>query len=79
MASAGGGSATKASPARAKPGGGMQVGAKGADGKVAIPQAGQQIGDSIILEEEIDPSYEPTEDETIEYAKWLGMDIDEDK
>ena len=26
-------------------------------------------GDSIILEEEIDPNYEPTQDEVIEYAK----------
>lgn len=48
-------------------------------GSLTIPQAGQQVGDSIILEEEIDPSYEPTEAETVEYAKWLGMDIDEDK
>ena len=38
-----------------------------------------QAGDSIILEEEIDPNYEPTEDEVIEYAKWLGMDLDGDK
>jgi centrosomal protein CEP164 len=38
-----------------------------------------QAGDSIILEEEIDPNYEPTEDEVIEYAKWLGMDLDADK
>ena len=30
-------------------------------------------GDSIILEEEIDPNYEPTEDEIKEYATWLGM------
>jgi len=33
-------------------------------------------GDSIVLEEEIDPDYEPTEDEVLEYAKWLGMDLD---
>ncbi len=32
-------------------------------------------GDSIILEEEIDPNYEPTNDEVMEYAKWLGMDL----
>ena len=38
-----------------------------------------QAGDSIILEEEIDPNYEPTEDEVIEYAKWLGMDLEADK
>lgn len=36
-------------------------------------------GDSIILEEEIDPNYEPTEAEVLDYAKWLGMDLDEDK
>ena len=35
-------------------------------------------GDSIVLEEEIDPSYEPTSDEILEYAKWLGMDVVED-
>jgi centrosomal protein CEP164 len=31
------------------------------------------------LEEEIDPNYVPTEDEVIEYAKWLGMDLKKDK
>ncbi|ETW01578.1 hypothetical protein H310_06224 [Aphanomyces invadans] len=36
-------------------------------------------GDSIVLEEEIDPNYEPTEDEVIEYAKWLGMDLDAER
>ena len=40
---------------------------------------GNQQGDSIILEEEIDPHYVPTEDEVIEYAKWLGMDLKKDK
>jgi len=31
--------------------------------------------DSIILEEEeVDPNYEPTEKEIIEYATWLGID-----
>ena len=34
--------------------------------------------DSIVLEEEIDPNYVPTEDEVVEYAKWLGMDLDKD-
>lgn len=38
-----------------------------------------QQGDSIILEEEIDPNYNPTEDEVVEYAKWLGMDVQEDR
>jgi len=36
-------------------------------------------GDSVVLEEEIDPDYEPTENEVVEYAKWLGMDMEEDK
>lgn len=35
--------------------------------------------DSIILEEEIDPNYVPSEPEIIEYAKWLGMDLEKDK
>ena len=35
--------------------------------------------ESIVLEEEIDPNYVPTESEVIEYAKWLGMDLDKDK
>ena len=37
------------------------------------------MGDSIVLEEEIDPNYEPTEEEILEYAKWLGMDLENDK
>jgi centrosomal protein CEP164 len=41
--------------------------------------AGADPQGSIVLEEEIDPNYVPTEDEVIEYAKWLGMDIDKDK
>jgi WW domain len=32
-------------------------------------------GDSIVLEEEIDPNYVPSENEVVEYAKWLGMDL----
>jgi hypothetical protein len=36
-----------------------------------------RAGDSVVLEEEVDPSYEPTEEEIIEYAKWLGFDVDE--
>jgi centrosomal protein CEP164 len=35
--------------------------------------------DSIILEEEIDPSYVPSEAEVVEYAKWLGMDLNTDQ
>ena len=37
------------------------------------------MADSVVLEEEIDPNYEPTEEEIIEYAKWLGFDVDGDK
>lgn len=36
-------------------------------------------GDSIILEEEIDESYEPTEEEVDEYANWLGIDPDTER
>ena len=39
----------------------------------------QNPQDSIILEEEIDPNYIPSEDEVIEYAKWLGMDLEKDR
>lgn len=35
--------------------------------------------DSIVLEEEIDPNYEPTEREVLEYATWLGMDLDNEQ
>ena len=39
----------------------------------AAPTLSRQ--DSIILEEEeVDPNYEPTEKEIIEYATWLGID-----
>jgi centrosomal protein CEP164 len=34
--------------------------------------------DSIILEEEIDPNYVPSEAEILEYAKWLGIDLEKD-
>ena len=30
--------------------------------------------ESLVLEEEIDENYEPTHDEIVEYAKWMGMD-----
>jgi hypothetical protein len=53
-------------------------GGPGSDSSGPGPGGGGQ-GDSIILEEEIDPNYEPTQDEVVEYAKWLGMDMVEDK
>lgn len=34
-----------------------------------------KAGDSVVLEELIDESYEPTQREVLEYAKWLGMDL----
>jgi len=34
--------------------------------------------ESVILEEEIDEDYEPTDEEILEYAKWLGMDPEKD-
>eukprot|EP00775_Hariotina_reticulata_P011023 gene11023-11177_t len=35
--------------------------------------------DQLILEEEIDEGYEPTEAEIVEYAIWLGMDLENEK
>eukprot|EP01031_Cornospumella_fuschlensis_P042170 gene42170-51494_t len=40
---------------------------------------GHTAQDSIVLEEEIDPNYVPSEQEVIDYAKWMGMDLDADK
>jgi hypothetical protein len=47
-----------------------------ADGAGAAGAAGgeQDAGDSVVLEEVIDPDYEPTQAEVVEYADWLGMD-----
>ena len=33
----------------------------------------------IILEEEVDENYEPTEAEILEYASWLGMELPKEK
>ena len=38
-----------------------------------------QTTESVVLEEELPEDYEPTQDEIIEYAKWLGMDTDSGK
>ncbi|KAJ3189936.1 hypothetical protein HDU85_000223 [Gaertneriomyces sp. JEL0708] len=37
------------------------------------------MSEPVVLEEEFDENYEPTEDEIIEYAKFLGMNVNEDK
>jgi centrosomal protein CEP164 len=39
----------------------------------------EQPADSIVLEEEIDPNYVPSEQEVLEYVNWLGMDLESDK
>ncbi|CAM9225286.1 unnamed protein product, partial [Discosporangium mesarthrocarpum] len=62
-------------------GGGVEVqpGSKQGKQNASDQSQGQQAAsDSIILEEEIDPDYVPTQDEVREYAKWLGMDLDKD-
>ena len=40
---------------------------------------GEDAGDSVILEEKIDPDYVPTEAEISEYAEFLGMDLQKEK
>ncbi|KAF4654364.1 hypothetical protein FOL47_010023 [Perkinsus chesapeaki] len=42
------------------------------------PPAGQGKP-PIVLEEEVDDNYEPTEQEIIEYAEWIGMNVEEDR
>lgn len=54
----------------------------GEDPPKAAPEGSAGGGvavDSIVLEEEIDPNYVPSEAEVIEYAKWLGMDLKNDQ
>ena len=34
---------------------------------------------SVVLEEEVDENYVPTDDEIKEYAVWLGMDLENEK
>ncbi|TMW59296.1 hypothetical protein Poli38472_004365 [Pythium oligandrum] len=38
-----------------------------------------QAHDSVVLEEQIDPNYEPSDDEVLEYALWLGLDVNVDR
>lgn len=50
-----------------------------ADGNTSsAPQGATAEADSVILEEEIDPNYVPKEAEVLEYATWLGMDLEKD-
>ncbi|EER08379.1 glutamic acid-rich protein precursor, putative [Perkinsus marinus ATCC 50983] len=39
----------------------------------------QQGKPPIVLEEEVDENYEPTQEEILEYAEWIGMDVAVDK
>lgn len=51
-------------------------------GMMESPQQGtmqEQPADSVVLEEEIDPNYIPSEQEVLEYVNWLGMDLEADK
>ena len=41
--------------------------------------AEDEHGQSVILEEKIDENYEPTEEEILEYAGWLGMNLEKEK
>jgi centrosomal protein CEP164 len=41
--------------------------------------AAAAAGDSVVLEEELPENYEPTEEEILEYASWLGMDVEQEK
>merc|ERR1711972_1051167 len=34
---------------------------------------------NVVLDEHVDPDYDPTEKEIEEYAEWLGMDLDKDE
>ena len=38
-----------------------------------------ELTESMVLEEEIDENYEPSQEEILEYAKFLGMDPMRDK
>nr|KAJ3422949.1 WD repeat-containing protein 92 [Polyrhizophydium stewartii] len=44
-----------------------------------LPKIMKSIFLSVVLEEEFDEAYEPTEEEILEYAKFLGMDPDKEK
>jgi hypothetical protein len=39
----------------------------------------EENSESVVLEEELPEDYEPTEEEVLEYAKWLGMDIESER
>ncbi|CAD7936134.1 unnamed protein product [Amoebophrya sp. A120] len=49
------------------------------NGGAGAGQPQQQQNNNLVLEEEMDENYEPTEEEIAEYAAWLGMDLEKDK
>jgi hypothetical protein len=46
---------------------------KRTEGCGTLVGCGMAAPESVVLEEEIDQNYEPTQDEIVEYATWLGM------
>jgi centrosomal protein CEP164 len=51
-----------------------------AQGRNPMAGAEQLLGEGFeIMEEELDEDYEPTEEEIVEYAKYLGMDARQDR
>eukprot|EP00912_Choanoflagellata_sp_UC4_P000021 UC4_evm4s13 len=47
--------------------------------RVSFGDEADEIGEQIEMEEEYDPNYEPTQEDIEEFAKVIGMDLDEDK
>merc|ERR1712066_1081241 len=39
----------------------------------------QGMANNVLLDVTFDPDYEPTEKEVLEYAEWLGMDVERDE
>ena len=61
--------------------GGFDLGGRGSDMMFEAEEEVEsqaQTTESVVLEEELPDDYEPTQDEILEYAKWLGMDSDKD-
>jgi hypothetical protein len=48
-------------------------------GDVSAVSAAAAARDSVVLEEELPENYEPTEEEILEYASWLEMDVEREK
>jgi len=46
---------------------------------LSLQDEGEQSGDVIMSDNDIDPNYEPSEDEVLKYAIYLGIDPEEDR